>query len=107
MVSSPITSWQIDRETVETVADFIFWAPKSLQTVTAAMNLKDAWFLEGKLFHSYEVPRIVKFGEKENRTVGAMGCGDRTEGYCFMGESHFGVIKKFWRWMDGDGHTRT
>ena len=71
------------------------------------MNLKDAWFLAGKLFHSYEVPRIVKFGEKENRTVGAMGCGDRTEGYCFMGESHFGVIKKFWRWMDGDGHTMT
>ena len=39
--------------------------------------------------------------------MGAMGCGDRTEGYCFMGESHFGVIKKFWRWMDGDGHTMT
>ena len=49
MASSPITSWQIDGETVETVSDFIFWAPKSLQMVTAAMKLKDAYFLEGKL----------------------------------------------------------
>ena len=39
--SGPITSWQIDGETMETVADFIFWAPKSLQMVTAAMKLKD------------------------------------------------------------------
>ena len=49
MASSPITSWQIDGETVETVADFIFWAPKSLQMVIAAMKLKDAYSLEGKL----------------------------------------------------------
>ena len=49
MASSSITSWQIDGETVETVADFIFWAPKSLQVVTAAMKLKDAYSLEGKL----------------------------------------------------------
>ena len=42
MASGPITSWQIDGETVETVSDFIFWAPKSLQMVTAAMKLKDA-----------------------------------------------------------------
>ena len=49
MASSPITSWQIDRETVETVADLIFWAPKSLQMVIAAMKLKDAYSLEGKL----------------------------------------------------------
>ena len=50
MASGPITSWQIDGETVETVADFIlFWAPKSLQMVTAAMKLKDAYSLEGKL----------------------------------------------------------
>ena len=49
MASSPTISWQIDGETVETVADFIFWAPKSLQMVTAAMKLKDAYFLEGKL----------------------------------------------------------
>ena len=42
MASDPITSWEIDGETVETVADFIFWAPKSLQMVTAAMKLKDA-----------------------------------------------------------------
>ena len=49
MASSPITSWQIDGETVETVANFIFGAPKSLQMVTAAMKLKDACFLEEKL----------------------------------------------------------
>ena len=50
MASSPITSWQIDGETVETVSDFIFGgAPKSLQMVTAAMKLKDAYSLEGKL----------------------------------------------------------
>ena len=49
MASSPITSWEIDGETVETVAAFIFWAPKSLQIVIAAMKLKDAYSLEGKL----------------------------------------------------------
>ena len=49
MASTPITSWEIDGETVETVSDFIFWAPKSLQMVTAAMKLKDAYSLEGKL----------------------------------------------------------
>ena len=49
MASSLITSWPIDGETVETVADFIFWAPKSLQMVTAAMNLKDAYSLGEKL----------------------------------------------------------
>ena len=49
MPSGPITSWEIDGETVETVSDFIFWAPKSLQMVTAAMKLKDAYSLEGKL----------------------------------------------------------
>ena len=49
MISSPITSWQIDGETVETVADFIFWGPKSLQMVTSAMKLKDACSSEGNL----------------------------------------------------------
>ena len=49
MASIPITSWQIDGETVKTVTDFLFWAPKSLQTVTAAMILKDACFLNEKL----------------------------------------------------------
>ena len=44
--SGPITAWQIDGETVETVTDFIFWAPKSLQMVTAAMKLKDVCSLE-------------------------------------------------------------
>ena len=49
MATGPITSWQIDGETLETVSDFIFLAPKSLQMVTAAMKLKDAYSLEGKL----------------------------------------------------------
>ena len=49
MAFSPITSWQIDGETVETVSDLFFWAPKSLQMVTAAMKLKDAYSLEAKL----------------------------------------------------------
>ena len=49
MASGPITSWQIDGETLETGSDFIFWAPKSLQMVTAAMKLKDAYSLEEKL----------------------------------------------------------
>ena len=50
MASGPITSWEIDGETVETVADFIFGAPKSLQMVIATMKLKDAYSLEGKLW---------------------------------------------------------
>ena len=49
MASGPITSWEMDGETVETVSNFIFGAPKSLQMVTAAMKLKDAYSLEGKL----------------------------------------------------------
>ena len=53
MASGPIISWETDGETVETVADFIFLAPKSLQMVTAAMKLKDTYSLEGK----YDQPR--------------------------------------------------
>ena len=49
MASGSITSWGIDGETVKTVSDFIFWAPKSLQMVIAAMKLKDAYSLEEKL----------------------------------------------------------
>ena len=50
LASGPITSWEIDGETVETVSDFFFfWAPKALQMVIAAMKLKDAYSLEGKL----------------------------------------------------------
>ena len=49
MASGPITSWQIDGETVETMGDFMFWAPKSLQMVIAAIKLKEAYSLEGKL----------------------------------------------------------
>ena len=50
MASGPIISWQIDGETMEIVADFIFWAPKSLQMVIVAMKLKDTYSLEGKLW---------------------------------------------------------
>ena len=50
VVSGPITSWQIDGKAVETVRDFIFWAPKSLQMVIAAMKLKDTYSLEWKLW---------------------------------------------------------
>ena len=50
LASGPITSWEIDGETVETVSDFILGAPKSLQMVTAARQLKDAYSLEGKLW---------------------------------------------------------
>ena len=49
MASRPITSWEIDGETVETVSDLFFWAPKSLQMVIAAMKLKDTYSLKGKL----------------------------------------------------------
>ena len=49
MASGPITSWQVDGETVETMTDFILLAPKSQQMVTAAMRIKDAYSLEGKL----------------------------------------------------------
>ena len=49
MTSGPITSWEIEGETVETVSDFIFWVPKSLQMVTAAMKLKDSCSLKEKL----------------------------------------------------------
>ena len=55
MASSPITSWEIDGETVETVLDFILGAPKSLQMMIAAMKLKDAYSLEGKLWPTYIV----------------------------------------------------
>ena len=50
MAFVPITSWEIDGETVETVADFIFWAPKWLQMMFVAMKLKDTYSLEGKLW---------------------------------------------------------
>ena len=53
MASGPITSWEIDGETVETVSDYFFWPPKSLQMVTVAMKLKDTYSLE----ESYDQPR--------------------------------------------------
>ena len=63
MASGPITSWEIDGETVETVetvADFIFWAPKSLPMVIAAMKLKDAYSLEAKLW-----PTLIAYSKAE------------------------------------------
>ena len=75
MASSPITSWEINEETVETVRDFIFWAPKSLWMVTAAMKLKDSCSLEG----NYDKPRqpikkqIYHFAYK----------GPYSQSYCF------------------------
>ena len=63
MATGPITSWEIEGETVETVAGFIFGAPKSLQMVIAAMKLKDAYSLKGKLLlllsHFSSVPLYV------------------------------------------------
>ena len=53
MASGPITSWQIDGETVETASDFIFWTPTSLQMVIAAIKLKDTYSVEGKLWPTY------------------------------------------------------
>ena len=53
MASSPITSWEIDGETMETVSDFTFWAPKSLQMLIAAMKLKDSYSLDGNLWPTY------------------------------------------------------
>ena len=60
MASGPITSWQIDGKTVETVADFIFWAPESLWMVIAAMKLKDTYSLEGKAW-----PTLTAYQEAE------------------------------------------
>ena len=60
MASGPITSWQIEEETVEIVTDFVFWAPKSLQMVIAAMKLKDTYSLEGKLDSILNLDSILK-----------------------------------------------
>ena len=60
MASGPITSWEIDGETVETVSDFILGAPKSLQMVTAAMKLKDTYSLEEKLW-----PTLIAYWKAE------------------------------------------
>ena len=61
MASGPITSWQIDGETMETVTDFIFWAPKSLQMVTAAMKLKDTCSLEEKLLPTWHIKKQRRY----------------------------------------------
>ena len=75
VASGPITSWQIDGETVKTVADFNFWAPKSLQMVTAAMKLKDTCSLEG----NYDQPRQ---GIKKQRHY-FVNKGPSSQGYDF------------------------
>ena len=73
MASGPITSWEIDGETVEAVSDFIFWVPKSLQMVIAAMKLKDAYSLE-----SYAQPRQHIKKQRHyfaNKGPSGQGCG--------------------------------
>ena len=75
MASGPITSWQIDGETVETVTDFILGAPKSLQMVIAAMKLKDAYSLEG----DYDQPK--QHIEKQRHYFANKG--PSSQGYCF------------------------
>ena len=75
MASGPITPWQIDGETMETVTDFIFWAPKSLQMLTAAMKLKD--LLLGK--KSYEQPR--QHIKKERHHFASKGPSSQTYGF--------------------------
>ena len=64
MASSPITSWQIDGKTMETVTEFIFLAPKSLQMVAAAMKLEDACCLEGKLYKTNLDSRVITLQTK-------------------------------------------
>ena len=76
MASGPITSWEIDGETVETVSDFIFWVPKSLQMVISAMKLKDAYSLE----ENYDQPR--KHIEKQRHYFANKGLS--SEGYGFF-----------------------
>ena len=70
MASGPITSWQTDGETVETVSDFILGAPKSLQMVTAAMKLNDACSLEGKLPRQHIKKQRHYFGNKGSSSQG-------------------------------------
>ena len=65
MASGPITSWEIDGETVETMSDFILGAPKSLQMVTAAMKLKDTYSLEGKFLSTVLVIILPVIWKKE------------------------------------------
>ena len=67
LASGPIISWEIDGETVETVSNFFFWAPKSLQMVIAAMKLKDTYSLEGKL-----LPTEIAYSKAE--TLVTYGC---------------------------------
>ena len=74
MAFGHIPSWQIDGETVETVSDFIFWAPKSLQMVIAAMKLKDAYSLEG----NYDQPRQHIKNQRHyfvNKCPSSLSCG--------------------------------
>ena len=75
MASGPIASWEIDGETMETVSDFIFWAPKSLQMVTAAMKLKDACSLE----ESYD--QLQQYIQKQRHYF--VNKGPSSQGYGF------------------------
>ena len=75
MASGPIASWEIDGETMETVSDFIFWAPKSLQMVTAAMKLKDTCSLE----ESYD--QLQQYIQKQRHYF--VNKGPSSQGYGF------------------------
>ena len=70
MASGPITLWQIDGKTVETVTDFIFWAPKSPQMVTAAMKLKDTYSLEWGSLVAQRLKRLPAMQETWVRSLG-------------------------------------
>ena len=78
MASGPITSWEIDGETMETVSDFIFWAPKSLQMVIAAMTLKDAYSSEKAMApHSSTLAWKIPWAEEPGRlqSMGSLRVG--------------------------------
>ena len=84
MASDPVTSWQIDGETVETVADFILGAPKSLQMVIAAMKLKDTYSLEGKLWPTWQHIKKQRH-HFVNKVPSSQGCGF-SSGHAWMWE---------------------
>ena len=87
MASGPITSWQIDGETVETVADFIFWGPKSLQMVTVAMKLKDAR-------HIVIFTKTKQCGKKEPQTpVSSSGTLDFLSAYLVIDSQHVIILR--------------
>ena len=97
MASGPITSWEIDGEAVETVSDFIFWAPKSLQMVTAAMKLKATYSLEEKLWPTsiayWKAETLLCQQRSEDRGTGRLqSMGSRRVGHDWATELKYIVI---------------